>query len=259
MNDTSTAQARLRVQRVQAAYRQVADQLRGQILDGSLEPGARLPSEAELSRLFGVSRSTTREALRLLASQHLVDTVRGVTGGTFVSSPDAAVVAENLGGALGLLVNTQNMTVANLLQARLVLEPAAARIAAERADPQALEMLRATIGSTAAMPVSEGFEVHWDFHATLVAATGNPLLQMMSRPINEVLHRRLHRERVPAAEWERIDADHEEICRAVVAGDGDAAERLTRAHLYSLRPLYEQMDPEEGDVHSPDAIARVGD
>lgn len=240
--ETTEERAELRVRRVQAAYQQVADQLKDQIVTGELAAGARLPNETELARLFGVSRSTVREALRLLASQHLIDTTRGVTGGSFVSSPDAVSVAENLGGTLGLLVNGQNMTVANLLQARLLLEPAAARLAAGSADPDALAALEATITSTSALAPSHGFVVHWDFHTTLVASTGNPLLRLMCQPINQVLRTRLHRDRIAREVWDDVDADHVRIYQAVADGDGDAAERLTRDHLHSLRPLYEQME-----------------
>ncbi|TCP53080.1 GntR family transcriptional regulator [Tamaricihabitans halophyticus] len=241
MSESTEERTGLRVHRVQAAYRQVAEQLKAQILSGELGAGTRLPNEAELTRLFGVSRSTVREALRLLASQQLVDTTRGATGGTFVSSPDATTVAEHLGGTLGLLVNTDGITVANLLDARLILEPSAARLAAQRAEPEALRALEATTVSTAKLSPSGGFVVHWDFHTTLVAATDNPLLRLMCQPVNAVLHGRLHRERIPREVWDRIDAEHVEIYRAVAEGDADSAEELTRQHLHSLRPLYEQM------------------
>lgn len=242
MSDDPAPSSGLRVRRVRAAYRQVADQLREQILTGELASGTRLPSESELARLFGVSRSTVREALRVLASQHLIDTTRGVTGGSFVSNPDTESVADNLGGTLGLLVSTQSMTVSDLLEARLILEPSAARLATERADAEALELLRATVASTSELAPARGFVVHWDFHTTLVSATGNPLLQLMCRPINQVLRSRLDRDRLGRSEWERVDSDHVEIYEAVASGDADAAERLTREHLHSLRPLYEQME-----------------
>jgi GntR family transcriptional regulator, transcriptional repressor for pyruvate dehydrogenase complex len=242
MSDNTGPGAGLRVRPVQAAYRQVAEQLRGHILSGDLVSGARLPSESELARLFGASRSTIREALRILASQQLIDTTRGVTGGSFVSNPDTSSVAENLSGTLGLLVSTQNVTVPNLLQARLIVEPSAARLAAGCADEEALEALRSTIGSTSALAPSDGFVIHWDFHTTLISATGNPLLRLMCQPVNEVLRSRLNRNRIERAVWDRIDADHVEIYEAVASGDADTAERLTRQHLHSLRPLYEQMD-----------------
>ena len=86
--------AALRVNRVQPAYQQVADQLRDRILDGSVAAGDRLPTEVELSEIFGVSRSTVREALRVLASRGLIRTTRGTTGGTFFGLP--VVLSENV-------------------------------------------------------------------------------------------------------------------------------------------------------------------
>ncbi|NKQ56875.1 FadR family transcriptional regulator [Amycolatopsis sp. K13G38] len=239
--ENGAATAGLRVKRVQAAYRQVADQLKEQILSGALATGTRLPSEAELCGLFGVSRSTVREALRLLASQQLIDTTRGVSGGSFVAAPDAGAVAESLGGALGLLVNANNLSVDNLLEARLIVEPPAARIAAERATAEDLAELRRTMEETSHLDPATGFELHWDFHTTLVAITGNPLLRLMCQPINAVLHSRLHRERIAAGRWREIDEDHQRIYDAVAAGDAEEAERLNRAHLLALRPVYERM------------------
>lgn len=235
------AQQGLRVRRVQSAYRQVAEQLREQIVTGVLAPGVRLPNEGELGKLFGVSRSTVREALRLLASEKLIDTTRGVTGGSFVATPDASTVAEHLGGSLGLLVNAQNMTIPHLLEARLILEPSAARLAAERAGEHDLAKLRSTIESTSNLAPSRGFEIHWDFHTTLVASTANPLLDVMCQPINVVLRTQLHREGVPREVWDGVDQDHVGIFHAIEARDADRAEELTRQHLNSLRPLYLRM------------------
>lgn len=237
----------LRVQRVQAAYRQVAEQLRNQIVDGELVPGTRLPSESELARLFGASRSTIREALRQLASQDLITTTRGVTGGSFVSSPNAAGVAENLSGSLGLLVNSANLNVTHLLEARLILEPVAARLAAERADDEAIDRLAQLTTTTHEMPPTRGFIVHWDFHTSLVAATGNPLLELMCQPINEVLHGRSHRENIERSAWDEVDHEHIGIYQAIAQGNGGDAEQLTHAHLLKLRPLYEQMEDQPTD------------
>ena len=70
------------------AYQVLADALRAKILAGELEPGRKLPIEPELSAQYGVSRSTVREALRVLASQNLIATTRGVSGGSFVAPPN---------------------------------------------------------------------------------------------------------------------------------------------------------------------------
>ncbi|MEU6130802.1 FadR/GntR family transcriptional regulator [Saccharopolyspora sp. NPDC047091] len=234
--------AKLRVRPVQAAYRQVAEQLRDQIVSGALPSGSRLPSETELGSMFGVSRSTVREALRQLASQHLIDTTRGVTGGSFVAAPDAGLIADNLGGSLGLLVNSRGMTVDNLIEARLLLEPNAARLAAERADEDGLAELRRTVEGTGHLDPDEGFTVHWDFHTTLVSISGNPLLHVMCSPINAVLRGRMHRDRISRPAWDGIDEDHVKIYEAVAGGEADIAETLVREHLLGLKPLYERME-----------------
>src|SRR6478735_5117351 len=70
------------------AYQALAADLRDRIVSGEFQPGDRLPIEPDLCVRYGVSRSTVREALRLLASQNLIRTVRGTTGGSFVAHPD---------------------------------------------------------------------------------------------------------------------------------------------------------------------------
>ena len=72
-------------------YQRLADDIKAAILTGALAPGDRLV-EADLADQYEVSRGTVREAIRLLASQNLVETVRGRSGGTFV----ARVVPETI-------------------------------------------------------------------------------------------------------------------------------------------------------------------
>src|SRR5438094_8326155 len=100
------------------AYQQLADELREQITSGRLRPGERLPPEPELCVRTGVSRSTVREALRLLASQHLIVTTRGVTGGSFVAHPDAGQLADGLATGISLLTATAGVGLADLLELR---------------------------------------------------------------------------------------------------------------------------------------------
>jgi GntR family transcriptional regulator, transcriptional repressor for pyruvate dehydrogenase complex len=237
------AATQLQVQRLRPAYQQVADELRAQIVAGVLTAGERLPTEPELGRMFGVSRGTIREALRVLNSQHLVEITRGVSGGSFVASPDPARLIEDLGGALGVLVMTPNLSVANLIDARLMLEPAAARLAADNADRDTVEAVK--VAATAARDVRDpsGFAPHIDFHTTVLMATGNPMLPMMLQPLSDVLRTRLERTKArDRALWENIDACHVNIANAIEAGDGREAEQLMREHLVDLRPLYDEID-----------------
>ncbi|MEJ2866292.1 FCD domain-containing protein [Actinomycetospora sp. OC33-EN08] len=232
--------ARLKVQRVRPAYRQVADELRAQIVGGSLGAGERLPSEAELSGAFGVSRSTVREALRVLASQHLIETTRGVQGGSFVAAPDPARVVEDVGGALGVLVMTPQLRLHDLLEARLMLEPSAARLAAQRADADTVEAIRQAAGAPRDLRDPSGFVGHLDFHTTVLMATGNLMITMMGQPVNDVLRTRLRRVGVEAGEWDRVDEWHRTIADHIAHGEGAAAEEAMRDHLIALRSLYER-------------------
>ena len=237
------AAARLQVQRLRPAYQQVADELRAQIIAGILNAGERLPNEAELGRMFGVSRGTVREALRVLVSQHLVEITRGVTGGSFVASPDPARLIEDLGGALGVLVMTPNLSVSNLLEARLLLEPAAARLAAERADRDTVEAVKVAARAARDRRDPSGFAPHIDFHTTVLMATGNPMLAMMLQPISDVLRTRLERTKArDRGLWEHIDDCHVQIADAIACADSARAERLMSDHLGELRSLYDEID-----------------
>ncbi|NMH96843.1 FadR/GntR family transcriptional regulator [Pseudonocardia acidicola] len=231
--------AQLRVQRVRPAYQQVADELRSQIMRGILEPGTRLPAEAELTRMFGVSRSTVREALRALTSQHLIETRRGVQGGSFVAAPDPAKLVEDVGGALGVLVATPQLQIADLLEARLLLEPVAARLAAQRADEETVQALRAAAEAPQDPRDPSGFVSHMDFHTMILMATGNLMFTMMGQPVSDVLRTRLDRAAVAREQWDEVDACHATIAEHIARGEAAEAEEAMRNHLLDLRELYE--------------------
>jgi GntR family transcriptional regulator, transcriptional repressor for pyruvate dehydrogenase complex len=91
------------------AYVEVADRLRTMILETELRAGDRLPSEMALAEQFAVGRSTIREALRILASQNLLVTSRGVTGGTSIAELKPSDVADALRDHLTLLTATSSI------------------------------------------------------------------------------------------------------------------------------------------------------
>ena len=230
----------LPVRQVLPAYQQVANQLRTLIQQGLLLPGERLPNEAELSASFGVSRSTVREALRVLASRDLVRTSRGVTGGTFVAriSPDS--VREYLETSLGLMTGAEDITVREMLEAREVLEVPAARLAAERAHADSIEALRRTVErEKRSRGRGPKFEEHRTFHQLVVDAAENELLSVMNEPIFAVLRARFLRPDISQTFWARVDADHEEIVELISQGDAAGAGEAMRVHLHRLRPLYD--------------------
>lgn len=229
----------LPVNKLRPAYQQVADQLRELILTGALATGDRLPTEAELTANFGVSRSTVREALRLLASQGLITTLRGTTGGTFVAQVRADEVSQYLEASIGLMSGSDEMSVAEMLEARELLEVPVARLAAERREQSHLDGLRAALEREKG---SRGrgvkFVEHRTFHTVISEAAGNGLLVMMIEPVFRVLQSRFLKPAVPDEFWAQVDCDHEEILDAIEKGDGAASALAMQEHLRRLRGTY---------------------
>jgi GntR family transcriptional repressor for pyruvate dehydrogenase complex len=235
------------VRRIAPAYEQVAGQLRQLIVQGELGAGERLPAEQELTQMFGVSRSTVREALRALSSEHLITTVRGVKGGSFVAHPDIRHMADYLQASLGLLTGGDQMSVADLLEARELLEVPAARLAAERRTDAQLAEMQALAGGDHAHLVA--FPESRDFHVCIIEAAGNALLEVIARPIFTVLAARFYRPDAELSDWEFITHDHAELLAAIEDRDGARAAEAMRTHLDRAKGQYDLIDR----VSRPDA------
>ncbi|MET8150369.1 FadR/GntR family transcriptional regulator [Actinoplanes sp. NPDC049668] len=213
------------------AYQLLADELREEITSGRLQPGERLPPEPELCVRSGVSRSTVREALRLLASQHLIVTTRGVTGGSFVAHPDADQLSEALSTGLTLLSNSAEVGLADLLELRRALEVPAAGLAAMRRTDANLAELRAAMFDPDLDELTTMLSAHAAFHSAVASATGNPLFELVTRPLYHVTYGEEVVESLPDGYWARVDADHRELLNCVKGRDSDAAMDVGRRHL----------------------------
>jgi GntR family transcriptional repressor for pyruvate dehydrogenase complex len=210
----------------------LADALRARILTRELRPGQKLPIEPDLAEQYGVSRSTVREALRVLASQGLVSTSRGMQGGSFISCPAPAHISDYLHASLGLLLEANNVGVDALLEARDMLEVPAAGLAALRRSPSQLEALRASLYEPAAETVEQRVALSRRFHEVMLNAAGNLVVESLVGPIFRVLYERL--DRLPAQGW-ASEGDHQLIFDAIAAGDADGARAGMRSHLDRLR------------------------
>ena len=241
--EASTAKQRsLKVEAIRPAYEQVAIQIRDAILEGRLGPGEQLPVELELTRMFGVSRSTVREALRTLASQHLVTTTRGVTGGTYVAHPDPKKVTRYLETSIGLLSDVDEVTVTELTEIRRVLEVPAAARAAESSTVELLSALQERLNGSTRKVESERFEGNRAFHRLLLEAAGNRLITLIAEPVFSVLRTRFARQQAEPSFWTAVHRDHEAILKAVGAGSGDEAAQVMDAHLTRVADTYLKID-----------------
>ena len=223
------------------AYEQIADALQRRVVTGELEPGTRLPTEAELASDFGVSRATVREALRLLAAQNLIRTAKGATGGSYVTVPSAGHLSASLRSGIGLLADARDVSLDELLEARLLLEVPAARLAASRRREHDLERLRAAIpAQPLELGAQEQFAFNSDFHSVVLEASGNILLAIAAQPVFDVLQTRLVRSSLGSRFHRTINAHHRAIVAAIAAGDEDAAGLAMHDHVEYLRPFYEK-------------------
>jgi DNA-binding FadR family transcriptional regulator len=231
----------LPVARVRKAYEQVADQLRAHIQSGRLPSGERLPNETVLAREFGVSRSTVREALRILAAQNLVRTSKGAGGGSYATLPTVDHISEFLRSSIELLSETRHVSLEELLEARALVEVPAARLAAERRSGRDVDRLRETIpDDPARMGAQEQFSYNKEFHTVIVETCGNTLLSVAAQPLFSVLQTHLARSTLGRSFHRSINQHHRLILKAIEAGDAQAAADEMHRHLDYLRPAYER-------------------
>lgn len=195
---------------VELAY----DELRARIVDGRLPPGARV-GQGELADALGISRGSVREALRRLAGDGLV--VFEVNRGFFVADVGPERVLERL-------------------EARLLLEPGIARLAAERRSADDVDALRRAVAAErSARTAASAHDASRAFHAAVVAATRN---EAMTRVFDSLwiadVGRRLLASRRSQPDWQDADvAEHDALLAAIEAGDGALAESLMHAHVES--------------------------
>jgi DNA-binding FadR family transcriptional regulator len=213
------------------AYQVLADDLRAQITSGRLRPGDRLPTEPQLCQTSGVSRSTVREALRLLASQNLIVTTRGVSGGSFVVHPSPAQISDAIQTGLALLQASSVVSPEELLEVRAMVEVPAAGMAARRRTHDQLTALRGTLFDPSTTDVPTMVAVHQVFHTVLAAACGNPLVELLALPLQAVSNVTGMAETLDQSDWVRVDADHRDIYNAIAQGAAEQAEAAAARHI----------------------------
>ena len=116
---------------------QVAEEIKDWVVERGLQPGDRLPGEAEMIARFGMSKGTIREAMRLLQAQGLIETKTGPGGGSFVGE----VTRERATALLGNYFYSRDVTIDDIYQVRIALEPLlASSLAGRLSDAQLVEL-----------------------------------------------------------------------------------------------------------------------
>ncbi|MEN8892185.1 FadR/GntR family transcriptional regulator [Planktotalea arctica] len=222
---------------------QIAKAIRDAIVSGALIVDERLPSEAEMSEQFEVSRATVREALKRLAAQSLIRTQRGAFGGAFVNrlSFEEAYGQQITTSTLLLSMNAVSFETA--CEARFALERACAPLAAERRSADHLATMRAEIFRQTQPGLSDEGWCASDvaFHRALVDAAGNPVLSYQLAGAVEAMQPLMNMITFTARSRERIVALHEQIADHCDAGDGTGIEATLGDLAAYTRALGQEM------------------
>ncbi|HEY6792572.1 MAG TPA: FCD domain-containing protein [Trebonia sp.] len=168
----------------------VADELRALIVSGELADGASLGREPDLVERFGVSRPSLREALRILEAEGLITVERGVRGGVVAHEPDQRMTARTA----AMVLRSRNVSLADVFEARALLEPVAARkIAAMPARgrrPIVAELSALIDKEEETINDPEAFALaNAEFHERLVLLAGNQTLSILVEMLDEIVTR----------------------------------------------------------------------
>lgn len=226
--------------------RQVLDRLGLDICTGRYQPGQILPSESELCERFAFSRIVIREAVKSLAAKGMLDVRRKV--GTMVLGPsewnlfdpDIIVWRTQTSGA------DQEMS-RDLMELRGIVEPAAARLAALRATDDERKTIREAFEGMRRAVDGDGDYVSADlaFHTAILASSGNQFVRQMKVGLSAVLRRGFEIvSQKPGGPRESLPA-HEMLCRHIVEGDADAAQKAALALIdHATKDLRQCLDNE---------------
>lgn len=222
--------------KIARAYEQLAGLLRERITSGDLREGDRLPSETALAKQAGVSRSTVREALRILEQGGLVER----------ASPRIMVVADRSDDPayreLRRALHGHNVTFHHLHEALMTVDPEVARLAAIRADKSQLQALRGLIEEQERHlgHLAEWSRLDVEFHAAVAEMSANPALLVAREPINQLLLPALYRFMDTREMATHATSYHRRILEEIEVRDPDTAAAVMRRHINDWRTSWEK-------------------
>jgi GntR family transcriptional repressor for pyruvate dehydrogenase complex len=230
----TTPQVKTRPSTRRGRSSEIALEIQRAIYDGKLAVGQRLPNERELGREFGVSRSTLREAIRLLEAQGVVEVRRGVTGGTYVIEPGA----DRVGFGLAALIRFGQATTQDFAEFRRAFEPETARLAALRITAEQRGRILAVVealrdATDPRWPWERFMELDIALHEEIANASHNPIRVAVMLGVHEAFRQTsmaISRFDNPAWRAEQF-RQLELLADAIVSRKAALAKRLMMQHV----------------------------
>jgi GntR family transcriptional regulator, transcriptional repressor for pyruvate dehydrogenase complex len=220
----------------------IENSIKDSILLGELKVGTRLPTEKQISRQFGVSSVTVREALRGLEAIGIISKKRGKNGGIFVSQTEKHVAKS----AVQLFLNSQHFSADDLNEVRRIIEPPCVRIAVSRITPAELLQIEDNIkycenrlgDRRRAFSEKDFFAIeerNVEFHRMLADVTHNPILALTIDYVEDFLlsFKKMHLAPDKKFTTKTIE-DHRIIYLAMKNGDAETAEKELCRHIDSV-------------------------
>jgi GntR family transcriptional regulator, transcriptional repressor for pyruvate dehydrogenase complex len=222
------------------AFEEVIAQVAERIRYGDLRVGDRLPGERVLADQMGVSRPTIREAIRLLAEAGIVDVQAGPGGGLFVKSDFVPFSLVPTG------IDLRASEIASVLEARRMLEPRVAQLAAIRAGEEDFAAMAETIEQQRKLAADfreseqeRAYQLDVQFHRLLARATRNPtVIRLMNELLRDLSSARNVAEMRVVPEW-GVDI-HERTLHAIQSGNMRLIDTVMDEHLSRTEELWER-------------------
>jgi DNA-binding FadR family transcriptional regulator len=217
------------VRRSDKVAESVANDIVRRISEHAMQPGDKLPTEATMIVEYGVGRGTLREALRILEVNGLISIKPGPGGGPVVRE----ATADDFGRMAALFFNARSIDLGQLIEARLIMEPVMARLAAtRRATGPLLDRLNEIAALDRTNSDEEYAAATHDFHTLVTELSGNGVVSIFAEALATMFHDRVRGILFPAGKARKeILEVHAAIATAIVDGDPDEAERLMFEHM----------------------------
>jgi GntR family transcriptional regulator, transcriptional repressor for pyruvate dehydrogenase complex len=223
--------------RTMKASERVAQEIVRDIVLRGLETGDRLPLEAAMVDEYGVSRTSLREALRLLEVQGLISLKPGPGGGPVVGTVEPSRLAR----MATLYFHLGAATYADVMQTQVLMESMCARLAAQHPDRDAV--MRPWFSQELPDDVPEYRDITTGFHGAVYRLADNPVLSLLTQAATHIVTQHVITTMDPVELRGAIIDEHGELAKLIARGDADAAQLEMAAHFQRQHDYFAARSP----------------